>query len=248
MSNTADNQVDHEPMVESIAERAKEILSQMLSELKPGSSATKEPTILITGVADEEMDPKEDKVIKNTALQLTVDIPKISISSEEDELQFSHSSGTENSQNCQIEPTRPSSLVAVVRPMSKCGYHEDTFTLDTLPSPNDFQRSGSIVGEPHLPVPTEFRDMQETSDDEEARKVKKSQKKVSFNIASEASYVYILIKQRFIENVKSAQFWRVFDKLKLVGKQCYIPDRSILIGQQLVVNAKIETFWLIFTV
>ena len=61
--------------------------------------------------------------------------------------------------------------------MSKCGYHEDTFTLDTLPSPNDFQRSGSIVGEPHLPVPTEFRDMQETSDDEEARKVKKSQKK-----------------------------------------------------------------------
>ena len=73
-------------------------------------------------------------------------------------------------------------------------------------------------------------------------------KKVSFNIASEASYVYILIKQKFIENVKSAQFWRVFDKLKLVGKQCYIPDRSILIGQQLVVNAKIETFWLIFTV
>ena len=175
MSNTSDNQVDHEPMVESIAERAKEILSQMLSELKPGSSATKEPTILITRVADEVMDPKEDKVIKNsTALQLTVDIPKISVSSEEDELQFSHSSGTENSQNCQIEPTRPSSLVAVVRPMSKCGYHEDTFTLDTLPSPNDFQRSGSIVGEPHLPVPTEFRDMQETSDDEEARKVKKS--------------------------------------------------------------------------
>ena len=173
MSNTADNQVDHEPMVESIAERAKEILSQMLSELKPSSrSATKEPTILITGVADEEMDSKEDQVIKNTALQLTVDIPKISISSEEDELQFSHSSGTENSQNCQIEPTRPSSLVAVVRPMSKCGDHEDTFTLDTLPSPNDFQRSGSIVGEPHLPVPTEFRDMQETSDDEEARKVK----------------------------------------------------------------------------
>ena len=237
MSNTADNQVDHEPMVESIAERAKEILSQMLSELKPGSSATKEPTILITGVADEEMDPKEDKVIKNTALQLTVDIPKISVSSEEDELQFSHSSGTENSQNCQIEPTRPSSLVAVVRPMSKCGYHEDTFTLDTLPSPNDFQRSGSIVGEPHLPVPTEFRDMQETSDDEEARKVKKSQK-------SQIQHC----ERKFIENVKSAQFWRVFDKLKLVGKQCYIPDRSILIGQQLVVNAKIETFWLIFTV
>ena len=47
--------------MESIAvERAKEILSQMLLELKP-CSAYKEPTILITGVADEEIDLKEDK-------------------------------------------------------------------------------------------------------------------------------------------------------------------------------------------
>ena len=34
----------------------------------------------------------------------------------------------------------------------------------------------------------------------------KSQKKVSFNIASEASYVYI-----FIKNAKKAKFWRIFE-------------------------------------
>ena len=38
--------------------------------------------------------------------------------------------------------------------------------------------------------------------------------KVSFNIASEASYVYILIK-----NAKP--FWRVFENLKLEVKPCY---------------------------
>lgn len=169
--------------MESIAvERAKEILSQILLELKP-CSAYKEPTILITGVADEEIDLKEDKpeeiCNKNTALQLTVDIPKISVSSEEDEsssVLLSNSSCENNEfSGSSDQQSRPSSLIAVVRPMSKCsgGDHEDsTFTLDNLPSPNDFQRSGSIVGEPQLPVPTEFRDMQETSDDEEARKVK----------------------------------------------------------------------------
>ena len=31
-------------------------------------------------------------------------------------------------------------------------------------------------------------------------------KKVSFNIASEASYVYILSRQKFIKNAKSSQF------------------------------------------
>lgn len=170
--------------MESIAvERAKEILSQMLSELKP-CSVHKEPTILITGVADEEIDLKEDKpeeiCNKNTALQLTVDIPKISVSSEEEESSsvLLSNSSCENNEflGSSDQQSRPSSLIAVVRPMSKCsgGDHEDsTFTLDNLPSPNDFQRSGSIVGEPQLPVPTEFRDMQETSDDEEARKVVK---------------------------------------------------------------------------
>ena len=45
--------------------------------------------------------------------------------------------------------------------------------------------------------------------------------KVSFNIASEASYVYILSGQKFIKNAKNVQFWRVFENLKLAVKQCY---------------------------
>ena len=45
--------------------------------------------------------------------------------------------------------------------------------------------------------------------------------KVSFNIASEASYVYILIGQMLIKNVKNGPFWRVFENLKLAVKQCY---------------------------
>ena len=45
--------------------------------------------------------------------------------------------------------------------------------------------------------------------------------KVSFNIASEASYVYILSGQKFIKNAKNDRFWRVFENLKLVVKQCY---------------------------
>ena len=45
--------------------------------------------------------------------------------------------------------------------------------------------------------------------------------KVSFNIASEASYVYILSGQKFIKKAKNGPFWRIFDKLKLAVKQCY---------------------------
>ena len=45
--------------------------------------------------------------------------------------------------------------------------------------------------------------------------------KVSFNIASEASYVYILSGQKLIKNAKNAPFWRVFENLKLAVKQCY---------------------------
>ena len=37
--------------------------------------------------------------------------------------------------------------------------------------------------------------------------------KVSFNIASEASYVYILSGQKFIKNAKNGHFWRVFENL-----------------------------------
>ena len=43
-------------------------------------------------------------------------------------------------------------------------------------------------------------------------------KKVSFNIASEASFVYILNGQKFIKNAKYSQF---FENLKPEVKQCY---------------------------
>ena len=39
--------------------------------------------------------------------------------------------------------------------------------------------------------------------------------KVSFNIASEASYVYIFNGQKLIKNAKNGPFWRVFENLKL---------------------------------
>ena len=45
--------------------------------------------------------------------------------------------------------------------------------------------------------------------------------KVSFNIASEASYIYIFSGQKFIKNVKNGPFWRVFENLMLSVKQCY---------------------------
>ena len=45
--------------------------------------------------------------------------------------------------------------------------------------------------------------------------------KVSFNITSEASYIYILSVQKLIKNAKNGQFWRVFENLKLAVKQCY---------------------------
>ena len=56
---------------------------------------------------------------------------------------------------------------------------------------------------------------------------------VSFNIASEASYVYFLSgpMQWYI----LARFW----KPEACG-QTVLPDRSLLIGQKLVENAKIE--------
>ena len=44
---------------------------------------------------------------------------------------------------------------------------------------------------------------------------------VSINIASEASYAYILSGQKLIKNAKNGPFWRVFENLKLAVKQCY---------------------------
>ena len=64
--------------------------------------------------------------------------------------------------------------------------------------------------------------------------------KVSFNIASEASYVYILSGQKLIKIDKNGPFWRVFFRKPEACGQTVLPDRSVLIGQKLVENAKIQ--------
>ena len=58
--------------------------------------------------------------------------------------------------------------------------------------------------------------------------------KASFNIASEASYIYILSGQKWSI---LASFW----KSKACG-QTVLPDKSVSIGQKLVENAKIQKF------
>ena len=45
--------------------------------------------------------------------------------------------------------------------------------------------------------------------------------KVSFNTASEASYVYILSGQKFIKKCQNGPIWRIFGNLKLEVKQSY---------------------------
>ena len=49
----------------------------------------------------------------------------------------------------------------------------------------------------------------------------KNKLKTLRNIESEASYVYILSGQKFIENAKNSPFWRVFENLKLTVRQFY---------------------------
>ena len=51
--------------------------------------------------------------------------------------------------------------------------------------------------------------------------------KIAFNIASAASYVYILDEQKFIKNAKNSQSWRIFKYLTV------LPDMSVLIGQKI---------------
>ena len=68
--------------------------------------------------------------------------------------------------------------------------------------------------------------------------------KVAFNIASKASYVYILSGQKLIKNTKKGPFWRVFWKPEACG-QTVLPDRSFLIRQKLVENSN-ATLWVIF--
>ena len=41
------------------------------------------------------------------------------------------------------------------------------------------------------------------------------------NLASEASYVYILGGQKLIKNAKNSQFGKVLENLKFAVKQCY---------------------------
>ena len=50
--------------------------------------------------------------------------------------------------------------------------------------------------------------------------------KVAFNNASEASYVYILSRQKFMKNAKNGPFWRLFENLKIAVKQCYQTGQS----------------------
>ena len=52
---------------------------------------------------------------------------------------------------------------------------------------------------------------------EEQPRCLKITEKVSFNIASEASYVCILSGQKLFKNAKNGPFWRVFENLKIAG-------------------------------
>ena len=45
----------------------------------------------------------------------------------------------------------------------------------------------------------------------------KTLQKVAFNIASEASYIYILLGQKFIKNAKNG----LFENMKFAVKKCY---------------------------
>ena len=65
-------------------------------------------------------------------------------------------------------------------------------------------------------------------------------KKVAFNIANEASYFYILSGQKLI--LKKCQKWSILTKFWKPDAcgQTVLPDRSLLIGQKLLENAKIE--------
>ena len=45
--------------------------------------------------------------------------------------------------------------------------------------------------------------------------------KVSFNTASEASYVYILSGQKVIKNAKNGSFCLIFENLELAVKEVY---------------------------
>ena len=87
---------------------------------------------------------------------------------------------------------------------------------------------GQVPGEFSLAHCTTNRDTKKNSTENPPLKqitashgVWKITEKISFNIASEASYVNILSGQKLIKNAKNGPFWRVFENLKLAVKQCY---------------------------
>ena len=64
-------------------------------------------------------------------------------------------------------------------------------------------------------------------------------KSLIFNIASEASYVYILSGQKLINKAKKWSILASFWKPEACG-QTVLPDISVLKGQKLVEKAKIQ--------
>ena len=60
-------------------------------------------------------------------------------------------------------------------------------------------------------------------------------KKVAFNIARLASYVYILSGQKLINNAKNGQFLASFWKSEACG-QTVLPDRSLSTGQKILLR------------
>ena len=67
----------------------------------------------------------------------------------------------------------------------------------------------------------------------------KNTEKASYNMKSEASYVYILSGQKLIKNDKNDRFLATFWKPEACG-QTVLPDRPVLIGQKLAENANIQ--------
>ena len=67
--------------------------------------------------------------------------------------------------------------------------------------------------------------------------------KVSFNIASEASYVYILSGHNFIENAKNADFVEFSNEtFWVIFKQCGLDRNEFLLSLGIVTNnASVET-------
>ena len=63
--------------------------------------------------------------------------------------------------------------------------------------------------------------------------------KVSFNIASEASYVYILSGQKLIKNAKK---WSILARFWKPCGQSVLPDRSLLKRTKIGENANIQKF------